>query len=288
MLSKDLIICLDKPKGITSAKATDIVKKRLDQPKAGHTGTLDPIATGLLIICLNRATRISNLFSKLKKQYDFTMKLGVTTDTLDADGRITKDYGDVEIEKEELEAILKSFIGEIKQIPPMFSAKKHKGKPLYKFARRGVEVDREPKTVTIYDLNLKRFEPPFITISVTCSTGTFIRTLCDDIGKKLGVGAHVTELRRMRIGPFSVEDATTLDELTESRKGFYTIDEALSWLPEAVVKATVIKRIIHGNPITLNDLYHLSKGKLQPHTLLKIKSPENELLSIGVYDNYKK
>jgi len=285
----DLIIALNKPKDITSQDAVTKVKKILKIKKAGHTGTLDPMATGLLLVCINRATRLASYFSNLAKEYRAVMKLGETTDTQDAYGKIIAKNDKIEIGNTIIEECLKSFKGRIFQQPPMYSALKHEGQPLYKLARKGIEVDRELREVSIYEIDLLNINSPYVTFRVACSKGTYIRTLCDDIGKKLGVGAHLFELERTAIGPFRIATSLTIEELISINinkpdgKGVYTMDKALSWMPALKIDDEAIKAVKHGNPIrilTLSDDYKKAEG-------IRIKSPDDEFLAVGSFSPEK-
>ncbi|MEW6715271.1 MAG: tRNA pseudouridine(55) synthase TruB [Nitrospirota bacterium] len=288
----DLIISLNKPKDITSQDAVTRVKKILKVKKAGHTGTLDPMATGLLLICINKATRLASYFLNLDKEYRAVMKLGEATDTQDAYGKVISKTDFVEIDKAVIEETLKSFKGNILQQPPMFSALKHEGEPLYKLARKGIEIERQSREVNIYDIELLNINMPYVTFSASCSKGTYIRTLCDDIGKKLGVGAHLSELERTKIGTFRIEESLSIEELkslniTElDNKGIYEMDEALSWMPELVINEEMIKAVTHGNPINVTEeLVFSAAMKTAPG--IRIKSPDGSFLAIGSYSAEK-
>ena len=285
----DLIIALNKSKDITSQDAVTKVKKILKVKKAGHTGTLDPMATGLLLVCINRATRLASYFSSLDKEYRAVMKLGETTDTQDAYGKIIAKCNNIEINNTIIEASLISFKGRIFQQPPMYSALKHEGQPLYKLARKGIEVDRKPREVSINEIDLLNINSPYVTFRVACSKGTYIRTLCDDIGKKLGVGAHLFELERTAIGPFRIANSLTIEELISINinepdgKGIFTMDKALSWMPAFKIDDAAIKAVKHGNPIrilTLSDDCKKAEG-------IRIKSPDDEFLAVGSFSPEK-
>ncbi|MEN8262779.1 MAG: tRNA pseudouridine(55) synthase TruB [Nitrospirota bacterium] len=288
----DIVISINKPKGITSQDAVSKVKKILKVKKAGHTGTLDPMATGLLIVCVNRATRLASYFTGLDKEYMAVMKLGETTDTLDAEGSITSVSDPADIDKASISRVLKSFEGTIQQLPPMYSALKHKGKPLYKLAREGMEIERKPREVSIEYIKLLDTKLPYVTFSTRCSKGTYIRTLCDDIGRELGVGAHLYELERTEIGQYKIDNSLSLDELKSISqgekidKGIYTMYEALSWLPEFRISETMLKRIMHGNPVELNRRTVLSDD-LKSASGIKIMSADGDLLAIGRFSEVK-
>jgi tRNA pseudouridine55 synthase len=279
----DLVIALNKPKDITSQEAVTRAKKILRVRKAGHTGTLDPMATGLLLVCINRATRIASYFSSLDKEYRAVMKLGETTDTQDAYGKIISKSDAVNIGRLVIKDTLESFKGSIQQMPPMHSALKHKGQPLYKLARKGIEVERKPREVTIYDISLINIDLPYVTFHVACSKGTYIRTLCDDIGRKLGIGAHLFALERTAIGAFHIEDSLSFDELRSAdadkpgARGIYTMDEALSWIPELKIDDVTLQAVKHGKPIRIADLPD-AYGRTES---VRIKSSDGSLLAIG-------
>jgi tRNA pseudouridine55 synthase len=287
----DILISINKPKDITSQDAVTRVKRILKVKKAGHTGTLDPLATGLLIICVNRATRLASYFSGLDKEYKAVMKLGETTDTQDAYGNVTGKTGPVHIDKGRIEDTLKSFEGKILQRPPMFSALKHKGKSLYTYARQGIEIERAHREITIYSIKLVAIDLPNVTFTARCSTGTYIRTLCHDIGQKLGVGAHLLELERTAVGPFVIKDSLTFEELQSvsegepADKGFYTMYEALSWMPEFKIKGPMLKDAIHGHPIKPGNLEFADDIKSAAG--IRIVSPAGDLLAIGSYSSVK-
>ncbi len=290
----DLIISLNKPRDITSQGAVTRVKRILRVKKAGHTGTLDPMATGLLLVCINKATRLASYFSPLDKEYRAVMKLGESTDTQDAYGKIIEKADSINLDGGDVENTLKSFEGRISQTPPMFSALKHKGKPLYNYARKGIEIAREPKEVYIYRVELLNVNLPFVRFNVLCSKGTYIRTLCDDMGKKLGVGAHLFELERTAIGPFSIKDSLSIEELNsidlacpEEDKGICTLDSAMSWMPELKVKEPFVKPITHGNPIRI-DSHTDFPDNLKTAAGIRIKAPDGKLLAIGSFSAEKK
>ncbi|WP_126454650.1 tRNA pseudouridine(55) synthase TruB [Sulfuriflexus mobilis] len=207
------IVLLDKPLGLSSNKALQEVKNLFFARKAGHTGSLDPLASGLLALCFGEATKISNFLFDANKHYRATGKLGEITTTGDAEGEVIESRPVPELDVARLEAVLEQFKGEISQVPPMYSALKHKGEPLYKLARQGIEIEREPRQVTIYSLSLIELTADSFTIDIECSRGTYIRTLVEDIGKALGCGAYVTALRRTGLGPFDEADMVTLDTL---------------------------------------------------------------------------
>ena len=223
MNSNEGIILIDKPHGLTSHDIVDRIRKTFGIKKVGHAGTLDPMATGLLIILLGRFTKKSNSFSDYDKEYEAVLSLGTSTDTGDKEGSITEKK-DLNLYREaikDIENIFASFRGKIRQVPPMYSAKKIKGKKLYELARRGIVLEREPKIVNIQEIRLLDISPPQVRFYVKCSKGTYIRQLACDIGQKIGCGAHLVSLKRTKIGPFSVSEAVQFDRVSREKDTFY-------------------------------------------------------------------
>ncbi len=220
------ILLVDKPVGWTSHDVVNCVRKRFDIRKVGHCGTLDPNATGLLVLVLGKATRLSSQLSPQDKSYTGSMYLGVTTTSQDYQGDIVDERPLTEITPEHIRAVSAEFTGDIEQIPPMVSAKKSGGKRLYKMAREGKTVEREPRRVTIYELAINEIDLPYVHFEVYCSKGTYIRTLVADIGERLGCGSYLYALRRLKSGPFSVDNA-------------YTTDTIKSWEREDLLNAKI-------------------------------------------------
>jgi tRNA pseudouridine55 synthase len=212
------IVVVDKPTGHSSNHVLQQVKRLFDAKKAGHTGSLDPLASGVLPICLGEATKLSGYLLDADKQYAVTCKLGITTDSGDADGEVIAEQAIPDFDEAALQVILDSFIGEQDQVPPMFSALKYQGQPLYKLARQGIEVERKSRRIRIYDIELLDCSYDSFTLSVRCSKGTYIRTLVEDISHKLGTGGHVTMLRRTGVAGYSLDDAVSLEQLAEQRE----------------------------------------------------------------------
>lgn len=207
------IVLLNKPSGLSSNQALQRVKKIFDAKKAGHTGSLDVLASGLLPICLGDATKFSQYLLEADKHYLVTAKLGIRTTTGDLEGEIIEEKPVAKISLKHLEETLGQFFGEIQQVPPMFSALKYKGTPLYKLARQGIEIERQPRTVSIYNLSLTHWENDTLSLQIHCSKGTYVRTLVEDIGQALDCGAHVTELIRVGIGHYHASQMITIDTL---------------------------------------------------------------------------
>ncbi|MGX3022046.1 tRNA pseudouridine(55) synthase TruB [Ursidibacter sp. B-7004-1] len=206
------VFLLDKPEGVSSNDIMQKVKRLFRANKAGHTGALDPLATGMLPICLGEATKFSQFLLDSDKRYRVTAKLGERTDTSDAEGQIVQSRP-VNVNEPEILTALEQFRGDILQVPTMFSALKHQGKPLYEYARAGITVEREARPITIFELQFIDYQAPFLTLEVHCSKGTYIRTLVDDLGEVLGCGAHVTVLRRLTVANYPNDQMLTIDEL---------------------------------------------------------------------------
>lgn len=271
----NVIINLNKDYGITSHDAVTAVKKLFKVKKAGHAGTLDPTATGVLLICLNEATKITGYLSGLDKEYVMTAKLGESTDTYDSEGKIIERFETGNLRLNDIERVIQKFVGEIEQIPPMHSAIKVSGRPLYKLARKGIEVQRSPRIVKINSIEILKFGPPFLTLKISCSKGTYIRSLCNDMGNALGVGAHVVELIRTKIGDFTIENSARINELPHKTESFSSIDFALKHLPEIRLEGEDLKRAKHGNPVKLGSQVIL------PLISVRLKDPDGRLFGIG-------
>ncbi|MBN2146099.1 MAG: tRNA pseudouridine(55) synthase TruB [Anaerolineales bacterium] len=210
------VLVVDKPVGLTSHDVVQIIRKGTDIRRAGHTGTLDPRASGVLVILIGPAVRLSEYVSASDKRYQASLRLGSSTDTFDAEGRVTQSAPVDQITEEQFEEALSEFIGEIQQVPPPYSAVKVKGRKAYEMAREGEEVSLEPRTIQVYSLDLLEWDPPEAVIDVFCSSGTYVRSLANDLGAKLGCGAHLIGLRRTKSGRFTLRDAVPLRRLQEA------------------------------------------------------------------------
>ena len=214
-LSDGIVLLIDKDKGKTSFNVVSNIRKIFNIKKVGHAGTLDPAATGLLIIALGRKTKEIYKYQNMPKTYTGIITLGKKTPSMDSETEPVEIKSFDHVSENDIEEVKKTFLGEIQQIPPMYSALKHKGKALYKYARKGIDIKREPRTVNIYDFEINKIELPDITFKIKCSKGTYIRVIADDFGAKLNCGGYLKELRRTRIGEYKVEDALTISELSE-------------------------------------------------------------------------
>ncbi|HSP00720.1 MAG TPA: tRNA pseudouridine(55) synthase TruB [Thioalkalivibrio sp.] len=230
------IVLLDKPQGYSSNQALQRVKYLFRARKAGHTGSLDPLATGLLPLCFGEATKVSAFLLDADKHYRTRCRLGVTTDSADAEGRVLQERPVPPLDETLIEAALAPFRGPISQVPPMYSALKHQGTRLYELARKGEQVERPARDVTIHALTLLGFSPDSLELDVQCSKGTYIRTLVEDIGERLGCGAHVTELRRLGVSPFDDPKMLTLEEIeAQAEQGEAALDTLLEPIDSALV-----------------------------------------------------
>ncbi|HHK8463718.1 TPA: tRNA pseudouridine(55) synthase TruB [Vibrio parahaemolyticus] len=257
------VILLDKPTGISSNDALQKVKRIYFAEKAGHTGALDPLATGMLPICLGEATKFSQFLLDSDKRYRVIAKLGERTNTSDSDGEVVETRP-VDVTLEKLEACIEKFRGESDQVPSMFSALKYQGKPLYEYARKGIEVPRESRKITVYEIVLHRFEGDEVEMEVHCSKGTYIRTIVDDLGEMLGCGAHVTMLRRTAVAKYPYEKMVTLEQLNELLEQAHReeiaprelldpllmpMDTAVEDLPEVNLIPELADMVQHGQPV---------------------------------------
>ena len=249
------ILLLDKPVGITSNAALQKIKRLYKAGKAGHTGNLDPLASGLLPICLGEATKISSFLLDSDKRYMGTCKLGIRTRTADAEGEVVETRPVGELSEHEVNRVLQRFLGEIEQVPPMHSAVKVNGKPLYKLAHQGMEIERKPRRVRIYELKLRRLQGDELDIELSCSKGTYVRTLAEEIGEALGCGAHLSALRRTASGPFGIEDAHTLPEIEHlAEDGLDALDQLLLPTEYAIADWPEVN-------LSENTAYYLQQGQ---------------------------
>ncbi|MFN0038957.1 MAG: tRNA pseudouridine(55) synthase TruB [Burkholderiales bacterium] len=270
------VFLLDKPAGLSSNIALQRARKAFGRPKAGHTGTLDPLATGLLPICFGEATKYSQFLLDADKTYDATLTLGFTSSTGDAEGQLQVS-GRPQVSEPQLRRVLDDFVGPIQQLPPMHSALKKNGRPLYAYARAGLEVEREPRNIVIKSIQLYEFKDTELSIEVTCSKGTYIRVLAEDIGRALGCGAFLANLRRTRIGKFAVQDATTLDTLTELDVArlaalLLPVDTLLEGFPRLFLTDDAAARIANGVPV-------LESGGLCGK--VRLYGPDGHFLGLG-------
>jgi len=278
------VIVIDKPENISSAKVVALIKRVLKIAKAGHAGTLDPFATGVLVCCLNQATRLARFFLHGEKKYRAVLRLGIETDTQDATGDVVAANENFDFPEDTIQAVFKQFQGTLLQRPPVFSALKHNGTPLYKLARRGNPVLKPAREVFISSIKIVEIGLPFVRFEVACSGGTYIRSLCADIGATLGCGGHLHTLRRIESSGFTeaeaiplaeVETVSTSDRLKDR---IISMADALRGMPAYVAGAALVKKIIHGKKLAEKDFLHAPMG--QAAGLIKIVDENNNLCAV--------
>jgi tRNA pseudouridine55 synthase len=282
--SADGVLVLDKPPDMTSAKAVAVVKSLVRARKAGHCGTLDPFATGILVCCINRATKLARFFMHTDKTYAGTLRLGIETDTQDSTGNVTNVTAPVACARDRIETVFARFEGEYQQAPPAYSALKHRGKPLYAYARKGISIRKPARTVAIKALDIVKIDPPFVQFEVVCSSGTYVRTLCADIGQRLGCGGHLTKLRRIASGGFTLRDAVSLAELKQRARegtcstGVIPMADTLHDMTPVVANYALTEHIKHGRMIRKSDLFAATDP--QPEEFVKILDPDHHLVAV--------
>jgi tRNA pseudouridine55 synthase len=278
-LPLDGVLLLDKPPGLTSNSALQRVRRLLGAAKAGHTGTLDPMATGLLPICLGQATKFCGFLLEADKTYQATLTLGSVTDTGDAEGRIVRTASPAGVGQERIVAVLAALTGPIQQLPPMHSALKHEGRPLYQYARAGLMVERRTRAVTVHEIRLSRFDSPELDIEVRVSKGTYVRALAAEIGERLGCGAHLSALRRIATGGLHVHEALGLDALeampeAQRRAQMQPVDRLLQALPALVLNEADVASLVQGRTIATDIV-------LAPLALARLYDGQGVFLGIG-------
>lgn len=290
----DGVLLLDKPKGISSNLALQKIKKLYSAEKAGHTGALDPLATGVLPICLGEATKYSSFLLESDKKYKVKAQLGVRTTTSDADGDIV-DIRNIDITIDNLKKAIYSFVGKQKQMPSIFSALKFEGKPLYYYARKNISVPRKIRDIHVFSIDINEIDLPFIDLSIYCSKGTYIRTIIDDLGEKLECGAHVIELRRTGINDLEIDEALSLEDIEkqfQEKNDLNDIDKFLKPLDTLLSKLDVLnlpehlsEKFLHGQKIHLDQLED-SKDLLHNLELYRVYNEANfDLLGVASINN---
>lgn len=279
------VLNIFKPKGMSSFDVVRVVKKVAGTGKVGHTGTLDPEATGVLPICIGRATKIIDYIMNTEKVYEVTFKLGIRTTTYDLEGDVLEERDTTNLKDEEILKAIKSFIGEYSQVPPMYSALKKNGVRLYELARQGIEIEREGRLITIYNIEDIKIENPFVSMKVTCSKGTYIRSLCYDIGEKIGVFATMTELNRAKTSVFTQEEAININDLTKENICNYilTIEEALNKYDKITVYGKYVKLLINGVRVADN---RFTKDKVINNKLYRVYDENSNFIGLGQKNDY--
>jgi tRNA pseudouridine55 synthase len=278
----DGILNINKPSGMTSHDVVQKVRRIIKEKRVGHTGTLDPLATGVLVLCVGKATRVARYLEAGEKEYQAAMRLGVITDTLDAEGRVLETRAYTPPAWEDIERTMRGFTGVIRQRPPVFSAVKVSGIPSYKLARQGRGKPLEPRSVTIHRLELTSYEEPIVRFTVRCSKGVYVRTLCADMGEALGTGAHLAGLMRTRSGRFSIERSVSLEQLADiassggARQAMIPIDEALSDYPAVLIGDEEASKVMHGNQVSCPS--SLAKSSID---VARVHDPAGRLLALA-------
>jgi tRNA pseudouridine55 synthase len=273
----DGILNIDKPAGLTSHDVVAAVRRMSHQTRVGHAGTLDPMATGVLLVCIGQATRVVEYLTDHDKKYHAHIRLGVETDTYDATGRIVAEHP-LEVTPDQVEPALRALTGKIEQRPPAYSALKQNGVPLYRLARQGMPVETEPRQVEIYSIDVTRMDLPDLEIDIHCSKGTYIRSLAHDLGAALGCGAHLTALIRTAVGQFTLADSITLDRLRDAFLHGYAgqlmspLDEALLQFEAVILEPDVAQRVQQGNALACEREYSTP--------LLRAYSTRGELVAL--------
>jgi len=278
-------LLLDKPAGLTSFETIEKLRKIVGVKKVGHVGTLDPLATGLLLACLGKATKLAQFLSGWDKEYVAQIKLGATTDTWDRDGNLMENVDVSAVSLPEVSRAVSELTGEVALLAPEYSALKYQGKKLYEYARAGQKVPRPTKRVKIYSAEILEFSPPYLTLKINCSKGTYIRSIAFELGRKLGCGAAVWELRRTKLGPYSIEKALTLDKIQEIIKTqqleshLISLPDAVGHFPRVILLPDGYQKVKHGLAFKPVDV--LEFDSFQKDRWVRILDPAKQLLAVG-------
>lgn len=291
--SIDGVLNIAKPAEWTSHDVVDKLRRTLGLRKVGHAGTLDPMATGVLPVLLGKGTRVSEYLVEWDKEYEAILCLGQDTDTQDATGVVTRARSWAGVTEEAIRIAAAQFSGNLLQVPPMYSALKVAGRPLYKMARAGKTIERTPRPITIHHLEILNVNIPDVTLRVSCSKGTYIRTLCADIGEVLGTGGHLRQLCRTRVGPLHIDNAMSPLEiegpefLQENNQVLWSLDAVLGHLPEVTIASEMVSRALNGTPIPsssvsgeLSESWRAGQGE----KIIRVKDPVGQLLGLGKFD----
>ncbi len=283
-MSLEGVLIVDKPSGMTSHDVVDRVRKAARMKRVGHTGTLDPMATGVLPLCLGKATKIVQYLQAEDKEYRVEMQLGVVTDSQDVTGNVVETHPvDASIDQQRVEAVLREFTGDLDQVPPMISAKHHNGRRLYELARQGIEVERPAKQVKVWRMELEQMQGSRVRFHVHCSKGTYIRTLCHDMGRQLGCGATMSALCRTRCGAFSLEESVPLEVLQEPAsvaERLFPMNRALAGFPAVVLSPKAAAGVLQGRPAGADQVKSWDR-EFESEALVRIQGADSRLLGIG-------
>jgi tRNA pseudouridine55 synthase len=280
------VLVVSKPTGLTSHDVVQDLRRIFGTRRVGHTGTLDPAASGVLLACLGRGTKVAQFLTGYDKEYQAVIKLGATTDTYDGEGEIKETKENWKVSPERIRDAVDSFRGEIWQLPPMHSAVKYKGKRLYQYAREKEKVARTKRKVEIKEIGIIDVNMPYVELKVSCSKGTYIRSLAHDVGQKLGCGAYLFSLRRTRVGPFRLEDALSPGRISEVKKEgrleevLISVERALAHLPSVVVREDSVGSVQHGAPLVSSSVSKV-EASFEPGQTVSIKDEQGRIIAMG-------
>jgi tRNA pseudouridine55 synthase len=280
------VLVVDKPTGLSSHDVVQELRRILGIRRIGHTGTLDPRASGVLLACVGRGTKVARFLTGHDKEYQAVIKLGATSDTYDAEGEIKETQENCKVSSDRIREAVDSFKGEIWQLPPLHSAVKYRGKRLYQYAREKEKVERTKRKVEIKEIIIENLDVPFVELKVSCSKGTYIRSLAHDLGQKLGCGAYLFSLRRTRVGPFGLEDALSPGKIAEVKKegrigeALIPIEEALAHLPSVAVAEDSVQRIQQGAPLVSSSVSSLG-GSFEQDQSISVTDQQGRIIAIG-------
>lgn len=275
------VLNINKPAGITSFGAVAKIRKNLGVKKIGHAGTLDPMATGVLVICLGEATKLMPYLMSGEKEYRACLKLGEETTTEDRTGEVTQKNDFLHVSEEDIHKTFKLFLGEIEQVPPIVSALKYKGKPLYKYAREGNPISPSPRKTIIHELQIQKIQLPLVDFFVRCSKGTYVRSLCRDMGRALKVGGHLFELQRTQSGSFRIEESIELDEVNKDKNIPMSMNDALKDIPSFTVNFASLNKIKNGGQPYWNDVENKSLNEWESGDIVRLLTQDQELLALA-------
>jgi tRNA pseudouridine55 synthase len=280
------VLVVDKPRGITSHDVVDYLRRILGTRKIGHAGTLDPSADGVLLACINKATKMVQFITQYDKEYDAVIKLGVITDTYDGEGKVLQIKDDLEIGWDQIRDAVSSFAGRIQQTTPLYSALKFQGKRMYQYARANVKVEPKRREVEIKSLEIQDVKMPLVQLKINCSKGTYIRSLASELGEKLGCGAYLFSLRRTRVGPFKVDEALSLKSISDIQAAgsieevLWPIEKIMSDLPSIVVEESFANKIQHGLPLKSSSVLSV-EGDFDVNQTISVKDKQKRIIAVG-------
>ncbi|MGB2804066.1 MAG: tRNA pseudouridine(55) synthase TruB [Candidatus Zixiibacteriota bacterium] len=280
------VLVVDKPTGVTSHDVVQELRRVLGTKRVGHTGTLDPAASGVLLACVGKGTKVAQFLTGYDKEYRAVIRLGATTDTYDGEGEIKETKEECQVSSERIIDAIDSFRGEIWQLPPLHSAIKYKGKRLYQYAREKKEVERTKRKVEIKEISIMDVNMPYVELKVSCSKGTYVRSLAHDLGQKLGCGGYLFSLRRTKVGPYGLQDALSPERISEVKKegkineALISIEEALAHLPSVAVQEDSVARVQHGVPLVSSSVSKV-EGSFEPGQTVSITDEQGRIIAMG-------